>query len=226
MRPRILHDLSRHLAIRLEEGIRGGAEEKPIPVFLCHPLDLAEAAAAGPLEGVVEPQESGEVVVRTAGTRVAGALYLYRIAPDARYRQAGSFAEPALDAAIAVQRRRYGFWVRLRYAFLVLGGSHEDELGALGGALQTLYATPYLSLAELGTDDGSVSAEVDCFPVEVVEDPGVWRELGLEEHRLGVVFEVSLPLASREVEQLAAVVDRDLVVELPPPRSGIEGVER
>ncbi len=214
MRPRILHNLSRHLAIGLEEGIRGGAGENPIPVYLCHPLDLADAppsTSEGPVEGssVREGRSSG---------RAAGALYLCRVAPDSRYRQAGTYTEPPLGPALPAHVRRYGLWVRLRYVFMVLGGSHEEELGALSGALQALSASPFVGVDKLceeeNGDRGGVSPEVAALPLEIVEDASIWREIGMEEHRLAVVFDVSLPLASLHAEPVGKVVDRDISIEV------------
>jgi len=205
MRPRILHDLSRHLAIRLEEGIRGGAEENPVPVYLCHPLDLAHAPA-------VRQGDRASGTGGRSGGHVAGALYLSRIAPARRFRQAGRFAERDAGPGLPARARRFGVWTRLRFGFMVIGGSHEEELGALAAALQTLDSMPFISLEELGSSDGSLSSEVDAVALEIVDDDGLWRELGMDEHRLAVVFEVTLPLQSREVEPLATVVDRDLAV--------------
>lgn len=212
MRPRILHDLSRHLAIRLEEGIRGGVEENPIPVYLCHPLDLADTPAGG---GVGQAMGVGQAIgVGQAGGGAAGALYLSRITPDTRYRQAGTFAEASLGPALPVHVRRYGFWVRVRFVFMVCGGSHEEELGALTGGLQALAALPVLGVAEVTEDPGSVSPEVETLPIEIVDDVDVWREIGMSEHRLAVVFDVSVPLASTNLEAAPKVVDRELELEI------------
>ena len=229
MRPRILHSLSRHLAIALEEGIRGGVGEVPIPVYLCHPLDLADAPLS-PTESFPERGASdGRGRVGRSSGRAVGALYLSRVAPDARFRQAGSFAEPPLGPALPAHVRRFGFWVRLRFVFMVVGGSNEEELGALAGALQALSATPFVSVDEiLGVDAESrterstsvesgderegVSKEVDVFPLEIIEDDSIWRELGMEEHRLAVVFHVSVPLAAPQADPVGKVVDRELAL--------------
>ena len=222
MRPRVLHNLSRHLAIALEEGIRGGAGENPIPVYLCHPLDLA----AVPLSSSEGPVSGSDVGQGRSSGRAAGALYLCRVGPDTRYRQAGTFAEPSLGPALAAHVRRFGLWVRLRFAFMVLGGSHEEELGALSGALQALSAAPFVEvdrLTEDGGDRGGVSREVEALPLEIVEDASVWRELGMEEHHLAVVFDVLLPLESPRAESVGKVVDRDISIETTGERVVSEG---
>ena len=213
MRPRILHDLSRNLAIRLEEGIRGGVEENPVPVYLCHPLDLVDVPPPDPVEG-------GDRREQSSSGRAVGALYLCHLAPDARYRQAGKYAEPSPGPALPAQMRRYGAWIKARFVFVVAGGTHEEELGALSGALQTLHALPFVDLAEIGERDGSVSPEVDVLPVEVVDDPAIWRQIGMAEHRLAVVFEVSLPLSSPVGEPVGRVVDREIGVDTGSRENG------
>jgi hypothetical protein len=43
MRPGDFYELSRYLALRLEEAIQGGSGESLIPVFLAHPVDIPKA---------------------------------------------------------------------------------------------------------------------------------------------------------------------------------------
>ena len=40
MRPGDFYELSRYLALRLEEAIQDGSGEPLIPVFLAHPVDI------------------------------------------------------------------------------------------------------------------------------------------------------------------------------------------
>jgi hypothetical protein len=218
MRRRIFYSLSRHLAILLETGIRGEVGENRLPVFLCHPLDA--------LGGEDHPEE----------THARGVLYLYRITPDRRYRQAPLSLEPprrkgsdagAVElvppAGRAAGMRLPGLWVRLRYAFLVVGGTLEEELEALAAALETLEEHPLVSTAALLDADGLALAaedeeapgemEVDALPLRLLDEPEAWRELGLAEHHLSVVFEVALPLGSRQLEPAAWILERRVVVE-------------
>ena len=43
MRPGDFYELSRYLALRLEQAIQGGSGESLIPVFLAHPVDIPKA---------------------------------------------------------------------------------------------------------------------------------------------------------------------------------------
>jgi len=75
MRPQILYDLSRQLAILLEEGLRSGGAGR-IPVLLRHPLDALEGR-----EG--------------QGTSTVAVLYPTRVVPETRWRDSGlSFDRP------------------------------------------------------------------------------------------------------------------------------------
>jgi len=240
MRPKLFHDLSRHLAIRLEGGIRTDLRREPglphepghsahlapaaapIPVYLCHPLDILEGRDS------LTTTRGGE-----PGSAAAGVLYLTRIAPDARYRSSGfcgdttlvSAAEPRTGGA---RWRPRGLWVRLRYVFLVVRATLEDELGALEAALRTLSDEPFVDTSELvaaraDPDAGGGEPESCELPIEVVEEPHAWRDLGLDEHRLSICFDVAVPVASGRSESWPTIVDRDVRLEpLPCAVSGDE----
>jgi hypothetical protein len=77
---------------------------------------------------------------------------------------------------------------------MVVGATVEEELGALAAALQCLHGRPFLDAGEFASDEELQHLEVGSVPVTIVNEPHAWRDLGLDEHRLAVVFEVSLPL--------------------------------
>ena len=195
MRPGDFYDLSRYLAIRFEESICGTAEQQEIPVFLCHPIDL-------PTRG------------EDAGGGARGVLYLHRVSPDARYRQAGSRMQPAPEAGLPGRSRRGGLWVNLRYVFMIVEATPQEEMGSIGAALQFLHSSALLPVGEMEEFLGKgVDLEIAELPVEIVEDREAWRELGLPRHQLAISFEVSLPLASQKYETVERVLEREVRLE-------------
>jgi hypothetical protein len=159
MRPRILYDLSRQLAILLEGGLRGERGTTRIPVLVCHPLDALEGR---------EGSGSGTLAV----------LYPTRIVPETRWRDPSLAVEvdrPAGGGAVNSRassratlgelRERLRFpplWVRVRFTFLVLGGTVEDQLGAMTAALRTIHDHPTVVLGDTsvpGETSGSVPGE-------------------------------------------------------------------
>lgn len=209
-----IYDLSRSLAALLEKGLGEPRPARPIPVLLCHPLDLFESP---------EMLESGTVA----------ALYPVRIAPETRLRQSALCAESRASVPDALEERlRFpSLWVRVRYAFVVAGGSLEDQLGAIQAALRTLHDNPSVAVSAgpTGLPEGSApdarehgdrareDKECESYPLRIVEDPEGWRELGLREHALTTVFEVTIPIASSRTMVLPRVVERDLEVEEEEP---------
>ena len=206
MRPRIFYELSRHLAILLEKGLRGGPESARIPVFLCHPLDPLEAQ--GP-QGSHGPGGAREEL----GAHTAGILYPVRFSPEARYRQAGMTLEPPGAGQPRDRLRFPGLWVRVRYVFLVAGGSMEDQLEALAAALRTLHDGSVVEVPAVAGEGESGAAEGGTYPLRIVEDPEGWRELGLAEHRWTVSFEVTVPIASSRAEEVDRILEREVRLE-------------
>ncbi len=207
MRPRIFHDLSRFLATLLEGGSRGGSDANRLPVYLCHPMDLLQDG-------------------QTDAERASGVLYLCRVSPANQYPQAGLFLGadttrgPGGAPGGGGHLGKPGIWVRLRYVFLVVGGTLEDELSALAAAFHVLHGHPIVNAKDLG-DDLSVGRmsedipelEIDAFPLSIVDAPDAWREIGLEEHRLSISFEVTLLLPSAPLQKVEPILERDLSVE-------------
>jgi len=193
MRPRILYELSRRLAILLEEGMRGDPGSPRVPVFLCHPLD---------------PVDAGE----ETGAHTAGILYPVGISPEARYRQQGYTLETALERGAREGLRRKSLWVRVRYLFLVAGGSMEVQLEALAAALRTLHDHPTVDLQPILADTDSQAppeaGEHGSFPLTIIDAPEGWRELGLQDHRVTIGFEVAAPIASGVLEPVERVLER------------------
>ena len=225
MRPGVLYELSHELALILEEGLsleRSKGREEPsgrVPVLFCHPLD--------PLEHPRSSAEGG----REGGT--VAVLYPLRIVPEPLYRQIGlSLESEGREGSGKELLRRPGLWVRVRYAFLVSGGSLEDQLGAMEAALRTLHDHPLVSFKNFkGTssegeesdlrdlpgdahgDEAGEPAEGWAFPLRIVDDPEGWRDLGLSEHRLTLVFEVTVTLPSSRADVVERVLDRDVQLE-------------
>lgn len=203
MRPRILYELSRRLAALLEESLRAGAAGR-IPVFLCHPLD--------PLERTEELEGNA-----------AGILFPVRVTPDIRFRRTGLHLETAGPGGQGESFRLEDLWVKVRYAFLVAGGSLELELEAMAAALRTLHDNPSISLdlealeaaplSEVGHEADRAPQGEASFPLTIVEAPDGWRELGLPDHRLVIAFEVTVPIRSERTEPVVRVLERDLEVE-------------
>ncbi len=197
MRPGDFYDLSRYLAIRFEEFVRGTADQQEIPVYLCHPIDLP-------------PRGAGE----DAGGGARGVLYLHRISPAARYRQAGARLQPAEEAGLPGRSCRGGLWVNLRYVFMIVEATPQEEMGSIGAALQFLHSSALLPVGEMEEFLGKeVDLEIAELPVEIVEDREAWRELGLPRHHLGISFEVSLPLAAQKYETVERVLEREVRLE-------------
>jgi hypothetical protein len=235
MRPRVLYELSRRLAILLESGLKEGGDGRRVPVFLCHPLD---------------PMENRESLEAST----VGILYPTRISPEPRLRHAGLSLETSMPfeggrarwaempADSKDRLRMSGLWVKVRYAFLVAGGSVEDQLEAIGAALRTLHDHPYVkideapqapsgegapaestaggeppaqapSLAPGGTSDAGADPGADAFPVTLLDEGEGWRELGLAEHHLTISFEVTLCIPSERAEVVERVLERDLHLE-------------
>ncbi len=235
MRPRALYELSRHLAILLESGLKEGGDGRRVPVFLCHPLD---------------PMEHSESLEAST----VGILYPTRISPEPRLRHAGLSLETSVpfegDSARQAEmpadskdRLRWsGLWVKVRYAFLVAGGSVEDQLEAVGAALRTLHDHPYVQVddtsrartpagapAEGGaggeppaqapggppgeTSNAGGDPGANAYPITLLDEGEGWRELGLAEHHLTISFEVTLCIPSERAEVVDRVLERDLHLE-------------
>lgn len=192
MRSRILYELSRKLAILLEEGLRGGSGRGRIPVFLCHPLDPIEARP-------------------DLDSNAAGVLYPLHLGPEPRLRHGGlEWASPRGPGATERLQPQCQ-WLRVRYIFLVAGGSLELELEALAAACQTLGDVGEINL-ELEIEDGLREA-VGPLPLRLVDAPNAWRDLGLEDHRLAVTFEVVVPLPTGRGEEVPRLLERALEIE-------------
>jgi hypothetical protein len=100
--------------------------------------------------------------------------------------------------------------------FLVVGGAPEDELTALAAVLQTLHDQPFVGADELPLlrgAEGEPDLGVDALPIRIVDEPDAWRQVGLEEHRLSISFEVTLPLPSSHEESLEPILERELRVD-------------
>ena len=196
MRPRVLYELSRRLAILLEDGLEGGGALPHVPVFLCHPHD--------PIEGR-EGLESSAAAI----------LYPVRVVPEPRFRRAGMEWEPAVTGEPEGRLRAQCLWVNVRYLFLVAGGTLELELEVLAAALRTLNDHPSLAIQLEG--DAGDSAETVLFPLRIVEATEGWRELGLADHRLMLAFEAGAPIRSLQTEAVGRVLEREVVVESREP---------
>lgn len=193
MRPEDFFDLSHYLAIRLEESIQGPAEEPAIPVYLAHPLDIPQA-------------ESGD--------SPRAALYLHQIMPSATCREAGLRIHPAADPSLPGRLSRGDLWLELRFIFMIIEANPREEMGAMAAASGFLYSNALLPVAEMETRlEKELAIETGELPLEVVEDTGVWRELGLDRHHLGISFKVTLPMASRPAEVVERVVEREVSLE-------------
>ena len=198
MRPGDFFDLSRYLAIRLEECIQGESEEPRIPVYLAHPADIPQqdAAAAG--------MENGP----------RAALYLHRIVPSASWRQAGVRVQPSADPALPGRLSRGDLWLDLRFIFMIIEATSQEEMGAIAAAVEFLHRKALLPVTEIEKGlEKELNLEIGELPVEVVDEPGVWRELGLYRHHLGVSFKVSLPMASGQFERVERVLERNVNLE-------------
>jgi len=215
MRPRVLYDLSQHLALRLEKGMEEEGDGQRIPVYLCHPLD--------PLEDGEDPESA------------LGVLYLLSLTPE---RGAGPGGAAVLRGGSAPPRPQAtlplpSLWMRARFVFLLLGGDLEVRLTALAAALQTLHeesevrlepavgdggeATPATASEDLGGERGCEEGE--GFPLRLVNPRASWRQLGLPEHRLTLAFDVTFAVPSRRSVTLERTFERRLLFQ----PSGSEG---
>ena len=193
MRPGDFYELSRYLALRLEEAIQGGAGESLIPVFLAHPVDIPKA-------------ESGQ------GPRAA--LYLHRIIPSSTYREAGVRIQSAADPALPGRVSRSALWLELRFVFMIIEATSQEELGAIASAVEFLHSNALLSVEDMEACLAKeLSIELGELPLELVEDAGLWQELGFSRHHLGVSFKVTLPAVARPGEEVERVVEREISLE-------------
>jgi hypothetical protein len=215
MRPRVLYELSRHLAVLLEHGLAGERGAR-IPVFVCHPLDVLQDA---------EPYRK----------QAAAVLYPFSVVPEERFRPAGWSAqvtaereggravpEPADEELVYPP-----LWVRVRYVVLLVGGTIEEQLEALAAALRTLHEHGSVTWDSLQRDDGAperdgkdppppapvAGEEGGSLPLRLLGDIGAWRELGLSAHHLTIAFEVSVPIPASRTERASRVVERDVQLE-------------
>lgn len=208
-----IYELSRWLAALIERGIQEPRPRRPIPVLVCHPLD---------------PFERPEIV--ESGT--VGVLYPVRISPETRLRQSALAVEGRALRGDAgpedvVERLRFpGLWVRVRYVFFAVGGSLEEQLGAIGAALRTLHDNPTVRAPERPSPGPGAPPDAEgapreggseAYPVRILEDVEGWRELGLGEHALAIAFEVTVPIASSRTRAVPRVVERKLEVEEETP---------
>lgn len=247
MRPRILYDLSRQLAILLERGLRGERGSPRIPVLVCHPLDALEGRE-GPGAGTLAVLYPTRIVQETRWRDRTFTVDGPRLGGD-RVVGRGGVGGPAAPADLRERVRHPPLWVRARFAFLVLGGTVEDQLGAMTAALQTVHDHPTLSLGgpvgdgpagerravgeaeaeeaedrgagakEAGAKEAGGEAETDAdgFPLRLVDDGEGWKDLGLKEHVLTISLEVTIPIASERTEIVERVVDREVRVEEAAP---------
>ena len=290
MRPKLFHDISRDLAIRIEAAIRGDAAssaaslgedvrgesgeeaggESSMPVYICHPLDALEGAA-DQRAASAEPGAGVRGATSWPGSAV-GVLYLMRISPESRCRQVGVVPDerrPIAGRTAPERWRQRGFWSRLRFAFLVVGGTQEDELGALEAVLQALQDDPVVQVEQLPSvraaldeqrassasagedwrpdedaeadaapdavgartasesfgDSAALSSAASKLPIELVDHPDAWRELGLPEHRLSISFEVVVPIVSRRTFSVPRIAERALELHRATPAEA-EGPQR
>lgn len=209
MGSRILYELSQEVSLLLENSLRGDGS-RPTPVFFCHPLDS--------LEDQQDPAR---------GT--FGILYMTRILPDLNMRQNGIDVSSVLDDHLHPRLSRPPLWVRVRYVFLVAGGDVEEQLVALASVLQTLHDRQCVRIPDrrdtdhdpeggTGTEDDPMpgNGAVIC-PLRLVEDDEGWRELGLDEHRLMLTFEVTCPIPALTTETVDRIQERVLRIEESAP---------
>ncbi len=198
MATRVLYEVSRSLCTVIENGLRERVG-RPVPVLFSHPLDPAEDES---LQGLF------------------GVLYLTSVVPDPHFRQAGFDAAAPRPAGFDEQLRRAPLWVRARFVFLLAGGDIEEQLVALGGALQTLYDHPTgrLSAADLEPDSAlrRSEAESEEYILRLLDRGDGWSELGLPEHRLSISFEVTCAIRSTHVELVARTEERSVDFEVEP----------
>ncbi|HLU46810.1 MAG TPA: hypothetical protein VK116_01960, partial [Planctomycetota bacterium] len=138
--------------------------------------------------------------------------------------------EPAIVPGAPGHLAIEGAWIRLRYAFLVVGGTSTDELEILAAILADLHATPWVpvldpreSRRDRERDDASPvpspfeeghEGAHEAWPLRTVEAPETWREIGLDEHRLAITFELSLGLPPPPAERLEPILERELDVAI------------
>ena len=196
-RPRMLHDVSRRLALLLEAGMSGESsdEAEKIPVLLSHPLVFEEDEALG--------------------DRTTAILYPIRFVPERGFRRPGMAYVPPSPGGGTEGFRGETLWVRARFVFTVAGGSLEGQLGAVEAALRTAHDNPLLEMGDGA--EGVAAGETGGYPLRIVDDPESWRDLGLAEHRLLIGFEVTVPIESSRFEPFERVTGRDLQVELAVP---------
>jgi len=184
---KILYELSQELSVLLEDGLESESDGR-VPVFFCHPLDVLQDRQSYPEE-------------------TFGVLYISAVLPERNYRLSGHDVERS-SADSQVHRRRPPLWVRVRYVFMVAGGSPETQLTVIAAALETLHDYPLVG-PHVESSGGHDTTE-GGHPVRIVEEPDAWRTLGLPEHRLTITFEVICPIASGRTETLDRIEERHL----------------
>jgi hypothetical protein len=226
-RPKVIQELTRHLAALLETALRpgadgaGGASPAAIP-----PRALAPPGPGGAILRIAHPGD-----LEQAPDLPAAGLYLYETAPEARWRPLAPSAEPeegtAARPSLQDFLRRPPLWITCRYAlsFRARDPLEEQELAA--AALQALHDHPLVpaeALPSLG-GEGWNAAGADRFPVSIRSDPELWKALGLARHRLLVPFEATVPLPSSRREPARRVLERLLEIDVLEEREESGEVE-
>ncbi len=203
-RPRVICELSAHLAVLLRAGLR--AE------------DDGEVAVVA-LESAAE--------IDREGPAPAFFLQLQRIAPDRRAGQRALVAETGEDAVEGIRERlrRPPLWVSCRYAAGVRGRNREEDEEMLAAILRILHDHPVLSAEHLPSLRGmgapreggpalarGRSWEVGGFRIDLVPESENWIEVGLQKPRPLISFEVSVPIPSALTEPLSRVLQREVRV--------------
>ncbi|MBI4585638.1 MAG: DUF4255 domain-containing protein [Planctomycetes bacterium] len=198
-RPKVIHELSQHLARMVEAAVQAGAAEEPkARVHWIHPQDVDKV---------------------DAGILPVIGLYLLEVAPEARLRSSGAALEsgerPAPES-LPSHLRRVPLWIACRYVISFRGRHPAEEQELLAAVLQLLYDQPLLAAEALPSLEelAPLAGMPNRFPIGLPREPELWRILGLSRHRLLLLCEVVVPLPSLRREPARRVLERQLELEL------------
>jgi len=201
-RPRVICELSAHLAVLLRAGLRSEDDGEVSVVTL----------------------ESASEIDRE-GPAPAFFLQLQGIAPDRRAGPCSLLPETGEDSSEGIRERlrRPPLWVSCRYAAGVRGRNREEEEEMLAAVLRILHDHPIVSAEHLPSLRGTGgprecgpalarggSWDAGGFPIDLRPDPENWLEVGLQRPRPLISFEVSVPIPSALTEPLSRVLQREV----------------
>lgn len=206
-RPKVVQELSSHLAGLLRAGLRAQTGEGLFPVYWGHPRDFDEhpdLAAVSPLVG----------------------LCLLEVLPEPRVRPGQTMVESGTRfserAALESSLQGVPYWLACHYVLSIRSDEPVEEQELVAASYQLLLDNPlvFRTAFESLKDESWLAGVADSFPLTVRRETGMWRTLGLRRHRLLIAFDVTVPVPSSRAQPVVRVAERRFELELDVEESG------